>query len=104
MFLCVLKPSEIVFDKDNLHSDILAIIRSPLLATELSPLSNRDNEWSRQLAMHYIEKHIGVKKFEEYPKPLQAGLMNKKQEELVLETMGGFYSYMERIMRIDIIL
>lgn len=107
-FLCMLKPCEIVFDKENMLSSVISLLKSPLLSADLSPLGNRDDQWSRQLAIHYLDMHLNEKKKQEseegnYPADtLITGL--REQCEVVLETISGFYSYIERIMMIDVVI
>lgn len=39
-YLCVLKPTEIVFDPNNITSDIMKLLKSSYFSSSLSPLKN----------------------------------------------------------------
>jgi len=55
-FLCICKPSEIVYDPGNITFEIMKILKSSFFKAQLSPLKNLDNQWGPNLAAHYINE------------------------------------------------
>jgi len=104
--VCQIKPTEIVYDPENVNSVVLKIIKSALLTPVLSPLYNKQSKWHSGVAYNHLEKLYGAhdEQKENWPSNIDYFFRNKSGRDLVFSALSGCFSYLEQVLILDKVL
>ena len=102
--VCQLKPTEVVYDPENLNSVVLKVMKSALLSPVLSPMANsKANKWHPGTSYNLLEKTFGEDQ-NKWPPNLVYFYQAKQIRELVFSALSGCLSYLEQVLILDKVL
>lgn len=102
--LCQIKPTEIVYDPENVNKVLLKLLKSGLLVPVLSPLVNKENKWHSAVSYNHLEKIHGFYDKNKWPTNLSYFYENKAIRDLVFSALSGCLSYLEQVLILDKVL